>query len=358
LFLLFYSSFSLIWTPNLINGIQDVIYLLLGVLIIFIIISSKISTEDFLKYLIIFFLVNLLVSVGESLDIFRYPVSRYSPFSQFFGIPYVGEENGRTIPTGFLVNENNNAFFILIFTPIVIKSIKPIFVLPLLIICSFVVFMASSKLVLLAWGALLTILLIVLGLKRWGSFKTSLMFLFLGVVFIIFFMFSKQSRLEKYSRTIPAIKSFVTQAPSNFIQRLKGENVKFDFSKFDPSLHERLTYVDGVAKVISDNWILGFGAGSINDIVVEQGPSRLILRFPHFYFLEIFAKYGLIYLAVYIFWLIKLLHKSFRIHLFYFLSLASFMLFSPVIASAIYFIPKWSLYALLIKVSHSRSLEE
>jgi hypothetical protein len=130
LFLLFYSSFSLIWTPNLMNGIQDVIYLLLGVLIIFIIISSNVSLEEFLKYLTYFFLLNLLISVIESFDVLRYPISRYSQFSHIFGIPYVGEENGRTIPTGFLVNENNNAFFILIFAPIVVNAIKSYFRIP------------------------------------------------------------------------------------------------------------------------------------------------------------------------------------------------------------------------------------
>ncbi len=208
----------------------------------------------------------------------------------------------------------------------------------------------------MAWILLITILLVYLGIKRWGAFKTLLSFIILALIFSLLFTSSKKSRLEKYSKTIPAIKSFIIQAPSNFILRLQGESINFDYSKFDISLHERLTYVDGLAKVISDNWLLGLGAGSINEIEVEQGPSRLLLRFPHFYFLEILAKYGLIYFIVYIFWLTKLLGKLRKINSVYCISLASFMLFSPVIASAIYFIPKWSLYSLLVKATDEGTL--
>ena len=346
-----FSCFSIIWSTNKSLGVRDISYMIMGILCVYLIGYSETKLKELLKVVCYVTFVNLFISIGEALDLFRYPVSQFSPYAEILGKKYINTPFSTSVPTGLHSNPNNNALWFVIFSPIVLTYLTGWQVFLYLFLATFVIIMATSKLMLLAWILLLVILVFGFLRKKVGFFKAAVTFVTLALIVMFSLSISSGERLQKYSRTIPSLMTFGIQAPQNFVKRLSGEDVKFDFNSIDRSLQARLTYIDGVASVINKNWFLGAGAGSLDGIYNEQVGFKLSMKNPHFYFLEIAAKYGLVFLIVYLFWLYNILKKVSRVNMLYGVSIMMFILFNPVIASASYFIPKWGLYGLMLKIS-------
>lgn len=100
LLFLFFMSVSLLWSPNLINGLKYLFYFLCGYTIIFAIINyaDNLTKLNLLfKTSAVFFLLNFFVGLLETTGNFRLPISQY------YGIFL-------TKPSGFYSNLNNFGF--------------------------------------------------------------------------------------------------------------------------------------------------------------------------------------------------------------------------------------------------------
>lgn len=354
-FMLIYSTCSIWWSISPRAAKRETSIMAMGMAMFFFIVYSNVSTKQLLKILKIVMALCFFICIGESLELFRYPFSMYSTMAPLFKRTFVNPIPG--VPTGFYYNPNNNALVILVFSPIIISTLERKLKLLYLAIASFIIFMASSKLILVAWILLLMILLVEAAMKKIGL--TKLISIFAGIIllFSTLFYFAEGPRIQKLRKLGPTITTIGREVPSLISDRLMGKEVTFNFGLVDISIHERLLLLDGLVKVISEHWLFGVGGGSLEKITHTQQGLTLSLRMPHFYFLEIFAKYGLIFLTVYLFWIGQLFRRVLSLNFLYGLSLALFVIFCPVMSSATNFPPMWGLYALLMKLALTASEE-
>lgn len=342
-----FAIVSLARTTNIVAGITECIQLWLGIVFIYLLLSSKIDSNKIFQGLRIVLWINLLISVAEGFQLFRYPFSQYSELGIYFKknhydwYPQVNDW-----PTGFHWNPNNNAFFILIFFPLFLSNVKRWEGWAYYLLASWVIFMTSSKLILIAWVFMSCLLVINFLFKQSKKVLITSVSVLVCAFFIAVsgFKISDKRRAEKYSKTIPSIVNFIQLVPNIFLKRFNSEPVEFDYRSTDFSLHERLTYLDGIAQVIRDNFWFGVGAGGLHDKKNVQAGHQLGLATPHFYLLEVFAKYGFFFILIYFFWIGSLIRDSFKKDRMNTFSLFLFIIFSPVISSASYFLPKWGLF--------------
>lgn len=107
---LLYSTLTLLWTPNIVNGLYYVFYLICGFSILFIVnnyVVGKVQLDFTYKVLTIFFLLNFLIGLLETTGYFRLPVPNRAVSSEILG----------SRPTGFNDNLNNFGFVFLIIFP-------------------------------------------------------------------------------------------------------------------------------------------------------------------------------------------------------------------------------------------------
>ena len=322
----FWPLITLFWTPSFKLGVLEVIQIWLGIyFIIFNPDPSKLKSG-----LITAIYINLLLSMGESLELFRLLPSQYT-----------GD-----FPSGLHWNHNNNAFFILFTAPIVLEHLNGFKKAIYLILSTFVIIKVTSKIITIVWICLCFAILFI-NLKNIRRFKVlvGLIFLTLGSLILLNHEnFLDQKRVGKYSRTIPTLINFTEHIPLIFKKRFKKEDIYFDFHNLDPSLHERLTMLDGTLKVVRENFWFGIGAGGLGVLKHKQGWKEMSLITPHFYFFEIWAKYGIFYVLEYFGLILFVLTKLYQKRRACFFALSLFIIFNPVMATVIYFLPKWALY--------------
>lgn len=357
--LLGYAALSLLWSSEPILGIKEVLQIGMGVGIVCCIYSLKSRHSHLLRILRTVCWINLILSALEAFEIFRYPLSLFSEWAIVFGKSqsnWMPQHND--IPTGFHWNPNNNAFFIVLFLPLIIRTDSWKSSLFYWIVGTFVIYMASSKIVLLAWLLTSTFTGIsLLSQKRLKIVALSLI-LFISVFIVSLIMNYQNSRTEKYRRLIPSITQYFLTIPEIVVSRSASKDLTFDFKQMDLSLHERLVYIDGLIKYWNGHRILGLGAGSLQRKNHSQAGSELSLASPHAYFLELAVLFGVFFIVAYIAWLGALLKRSFKLGPPYYLSLIVFILFNPVISSAIYFLPKWVLFGLILHADNHQNLCE
>lgn len=315
---------TLFWTPDWKMGFVETVQVALG----FYLILFNPDHEKLKKMVVVVIGINLLVSVGESLGLFQYIYSQPASHG----------------PTGLQWNTNNNAFFILIFSPIVFHSLKRYLGVLYLVISSIIIYLATSKLIIIGWVIFLTVTAFKELKRKRVLFLTIVLLIIGSCLFLVQEKNNNSDRYQKYSLTIPIISRSLVLIPSIIKLKLRGEVVEFDYSKTDASLHERLILLDGVIDVIIKNFWFGLGAGGLGTVHNKQANIELILATPHCYFLEIWAKYGVFYLIEYLLILTILLKKLFKKNNYCFMALLFFIIFNPVISTAIYFLPKWALY--------------
>ena len=323
---------SLLWSPNAKFGFIEAGQILLGLYFL-------LFNPDFKKLkdaLILGVWMNLVLSLAESFVLIRYPLSSI----YFFKI------HSPDIPSGFQWNSNNNAFFILVFSPIVMSFHRPLIKLLYLLFSSFVIYKANSKIIAGGWILFLFFSLIQEVIKNKKLVGIILIIFAFSAFFFIKVREDNTARAKKYSLILPSLKKFSLLLPDLVVKRFHGEEVVFDVHAEDSSLHERLLYVDGLSKVISEHTWFGIGAGGLQTIRHKQSYMDLYLTSPHFYFLEIWAKYGIFYLLEYLVLILIIWAKVFRKNKSVFLALSFFLVFNPVVSSVSYYLPKWVLYRL------------
>jgi len=321
---------SLLWSPSAKLGLIEVLQIILG--LYFILFNP--NPGKLKDALILGVWINLALSLAEAFALIRYPLS------------YILNIPAQDVPSGFHWNPNSNALFILIFSPIILSFHKHWIKLFYLLLSSFVIYKANSRIIAIGWIVFLFINLI----QEVRKDKKLLALIFIVFICSSFFMIKihedNVTRIRKYSLMLPSLKKVSLYLPELFAKRLKGEDVRFDVHAEDSSLHERLLYFDGVAKVIAEHTWFGIGAGGLQTVTHQQSYKKLYLTSPHFYFLEIWAKYGIIYLLEYLVLIGILWVKVFRKNKSVFLGLTFLLVFNPVVSSISYFLPKWVLYRL------------
>lgn len=352
-----YSVVSLSWSVDISYGIIENIHLWMGILLLVSVMYLDIDRSKMVKGIMVILWINLVISLGESFGLFRYP------FSQFSELAYLFKRDNNNLleiqkwhpikidwPTGFHWNSNNNGLFVLFTFPLFVRENSYRMSTLYYILASWVVFMALSKLIFVGWIIMTLIMMTYVTITL--NFKRRLIVLSgigMAVVIGLVYLFNANPyRTEKYSKTVMTITSFASHLPDIFIARLKNSNVNFNFLRFDISLHERLTYTDGLMKVISKNFFFGVGAGGLSKLEHIVADHRVYLKTPHFYLLEIFAKYGVFIFGIYIYWVVNLFLKAFRMSKLMALSLIMLFLFSMIPSSLSYFLPMWGFFAYLL----------
>lgn len=340
-----YACLSLCWTPSFKDGIHDLIPLLLGVGFLVTMMNANVDDHKLLKITEVIVWLNIVICLGESFELFRYPYSVFSQLAQMVGKgDAFWSPHATDIPTGLHWNPNNNAFFFLLFSPLMLFSGKTYKKVLYYLIATYLVYMSASKLVLIGW------ILMSVGLPFVLDFKLKLKIGFASLIFVftlavvLFVSFNENRRATDYRRTLPGIAKYIAFVPEIFAKRLSGDEVIFDYTQKDLSLHERMVYMDGLAIELKDHLFFGLGVGGLNSKSNTQGGVSKSLATPHFYFLEFITKYGLIVFLLYFGWICRLTWQSFRINKPLGLSLLLFLVFSPVISSASYFLPMWALF--------------
>lgn len=323
---------SLAWSPTLKLGLLEAIQILMG--LYFLVLPQK--TDEMKRPFLFGLWINIVISLLECFHVFKYPLSMDWP---------AVERGWLAIPSGLHWNPNTNAFFILITSPLLFRFHSLKWRWLYLVVATIVIFASSSKLILIAWILILMIFLY----RDLKADRTrvvlSFSFLFLGLSLGIYSLPKNSILKQKYSKVLSVV-HFVEIMPGFIWSRIQGKDFSFnlDADYNDSSLHERSLYFDGlIVTIIKKPW-LGHGAGALKEIVHTQQHMTRTLQSPHFYFLELWAKYGLFYFVIYLLFIFKMLKKLFQKDKFYFLSLLLFTVCNPVISSAIYFLPKWFLY--------------
>lgn len=340
-----YTLLSVLWAPNLFSALQFNGYWLSGC---YVVIASgfKVTDESWKKVgstLGILFVCHLLLSILEITTPIRWPISDYSKLNSLFGRP-VQDYHAffESYPTSFFWHQNNCAMVTLLGIPLVLKSSYR-FRFLILTACYLVIFFSGSKSVLiLAMGyGLFYLGKILIAGKFRISFKKILVFfsVILASSFLVFFL-SNEAQKSELQQALSTFESYVLPGPKFLISKVT--NQEFDFKQLHGNILERYYFMDGALDIYSGSPLVGAGAGANLAAKYQKHGQDIPLRSIHNYLLEILICFGPIFLFFYLYALYQLFRKS----PLYRESLVLFLLSSPVLASAIYFLPKWLLYSL------------
>ena len=346
-FFITYVAFSLVWSPNWRNGLYDLFYLCFGAASLLILTSKNVPVAVFRKSLLVVYTLNLLLSLLETFNVVRWP---HSTIAVYFNI--IWETKHLDLPTGFLWNPNNNALFIAMFLPWVFYFTKGFVRLGLFILATFIVWRCGSKLVLLGYIPLFFTLIIVWAFeikKMKYVFISGLLILLLPLSYLTFQKSSTEFRSQKYAKTEKVVTLFAQNATDIVSSGLRNEQAVFDFSNYDQSLHERLVLFELLVNQSIKAPLFGNGAGSLKQFEEVKKYHHLMVLTPHFYYMEIWAKFGFLILGLYLVLLGYLMKKLVRYNKYGAISLSFFTLFNIVLPTASYFLPMWYLYSLSLK---------
>jgi hypothetical protein len=340
-----YSVLSILWAPNLPSALQYNGYWLSGC---YMVIACGFQVTDAAwmkvnKSLSVLFVCGVVLAILEICTPIRWPISEYSKLNELFGRPVKVFENFfDSYPTSFFWHQNNCALVSLMGIPLVLKSEHRLRFL-VLMTCYLIIFFSGSKSILvlaLGYGLFYLGKVLVAGRLRIGLQKV---LIFVTVIFastwIAYFMSNEIQKLE-LNQAVSTVEGYVLPGPKFLLSRLTGE--EFDFSKLHGNIRERYFFMDGAFDIFSGSPIFGAGAGAHLAARYQKHGQDIPLRSIHNYLLELFICFGPIFFCLYAYALYQMLRKS----PLYRESLVLFLLGSPVLASAIYFLPKWLLYSL------------
>lgn len=362
LFVLFLlMSLSISWSEYKSAGVMEILQFAMGLYLLIYNKTLKVRAAEIEKTILWVVGFNLFICLAEISGMFRYPFSQYAEMAVFFKRNFYDWYPMETdIPTGLHWNPNNNSFFLLIFSPVVLSLLRfswqKIFYL---LLSTYIFYKTRSKTLIVGWIFFLLLLTSfqirtsLISLKKIGTIAFS--FVAVAAIYVTFSENSFQS--DRYSKILPSLKSFTIFVPEMIFKRVSGDDIEFDFMARDSSLHERLTMLDGLIKSISEHPLVGTGAGGLSQSIHTQAGVTKTLNTPHFYFLEVWAKYGFIFFLIYVIWFLNLFWKALRMKNMSSMSLLLFFLFSPVVSTLSYFLPKWVLYSYAITVTDPESFE-
>ena len=286
LFLVF-MCLSLLWAPNIKNGLFFIFYFLCGYTIVFSLVNFANDMHRLnliFNTLAFFFALNIFVGLLETTGYFRLPVS-----------PYYGLEHTR--PSGFNSNINNFGFvFIVIFPFLVLHPSRFVRVIGTLIALWFTFKLESKGFFL---GLFLYVCLyFIFQIKK----KTTWLWMLLGVLSGLFFVLLLVVNSIEINLTNRSFTAF--EQVGRAVDLVKtGDIVAQDSTSIRAAM-----YITGVQELVN-TYGLGLGVAGISSKLASEsnffGDDKDIFSF-HNFFLEMLVDLGIIPFIFIMFFYIKL----------------------------------------------------
>jgi len=308
LFWFIYGIIQLFWTDNLVNGMQELFYLLFFIILIFGIINL-ISQKRDIKYLykIVYYLVVVTTLLGISEIIFNFHLSGAR---QIYGKIYA---------SGLFYNPNDFSFFNNLFFPFICVD--------------FYENKINNKLI----NVLLILFIFIITIIN----KSTLSLIVLTLQFIIIFIFYVKNR---YNLFLISISSFIA-----IIYFKINNNLSF-FIPNSNSVIPRLELIFNGLYALYSHYLLGVGPSGYQDHINPEIVKTNILD-PHNWWIELLTNYGIFIFVIYLIIFFLLLNKiltiikkndTFKyIYISAFVSLIGYFLGSPGMSSVFPFKGIW-----------------
>ena len=292
-FFVVWSMFSVIWSYNKIVAIQNIFYLLNGLIILLVLVLYVSNYNKLFKVISIIgfgFILNMFFGLLEVMTNFRLPISKYSPYLSLFGREpsYYWDnellrESVASTPTGFNWNPNDFSVSMMILLPYFLFSKNKIISILGSTSILFLIIEANSRTNVIAF---VIIIIIFLFLKYRKVFLGGLIS---GIVFFIF-IFGNIS-LDIENKKIYGIISPFIDAISLVTTQQDGDN----------SIGVRQKLIISGLQNVKDSKGIGIGIGNADFIAPMYGisdvPSSL-----HNFWLQIMVELGVVVFLAFIFW--------------------------------------------------------
>lgn len=360
-FMLFWYLLSVFWSIDPLRSLRYLIYIILGVSLVFIINSFVIdrnryqSAFDTLKLI---FLIAICIAVLESLTSFRLPTSPYSQYASYFGretmdfyqFNSAAQDLLMSAPTSFWGNPNTFSATMTLIAPFFLMHKKPLVKLLGTTTILFVVIMAGSRGAFLGLIFGIVLYAAITGWRSWGP----LILLF----FLLAFNFGvlKQSEnplVSKFSSTPELIKIYL------FEDRASERN----------SIGFRQQLVQNGLHALWETQGLGVGGGASITVQQRLGGVNGKLLSMHNFWVEILVEAGVIFFLLFMFWYsllsirLYLIFRKSRSYFFkyhagaLFIGLVTFLISAVSASSVIYLLPMWLFFGMSIAVVRLHRIE-
>lgn len=357
-FFLLWYSISILWTisPTM-YAFKYLVYIVLGlsivsVLVIFI--DSKDKLNIVFKSLGFIFIVEIILSLLETLPNFRLPISPHSSIVEYFGREGNNIITMFTVPTGFNWNHNDFSVVMVLILPFFLFH-KNIIIKLLFTLCiSYLVFKTGSR------GGLLS-LLFILGLYFITNKKRFFIMLITLIIvsFTIFQSSYKNKVITKISALYGTMNTFLVDTKSATGSILIRQ--RLIINGLD-ALKESQYLGVGIGGNIEVQKRLGgvyknLGENDFEHISRRETPIYSM----HSFLIEILVDAGLVFFTIFMAWyfyIIYTLYKMTKINdesLQYFAKASIFSMFAFVLGSVtpssmIYMLPMWILFGFALSV--------
>jgi len=291
-----YSAVSLVWSPDILNGLFFLFYFANGILIVFVIVNYAKTPEKLyfcFKTLSIFLILNFLVGFLETTGYFRLPVS-----------PYFGKNH--TWPSGFNSNLNNFGFVFIIIFPFFFLHRNKLVKLSALFLAIWFSYFLESK------GYILSLSLLFCFFALTSLDGRSFFGIFLiSIICVLGFMIFNFSFLEE---VFSSVRQFPALAQVGVGLELMAEG---NIDTNDSTGTRAYFYLYGLREFFA-SYGLGLGIAGIGTILAENANTAAggfsIISF-HNFFLEMLIDFGFIpfFVMMYAYlWLIYKLYSDGR----------------------------------------------
>ena len=304
-----FSILSAAWHPDLYVLLRYCLYFSFGFAIMFAITQfadNIIRVRELYKIIVSVFLISITIGLFESFGLFRYPLSPYSSYANFFGyksIDISGMGNAawsiiKNKPTGLSSNPNNFGFLLLLSTPFIVLFRKRFYAIVLGGVILWLVIAIGSKglflsmlLIPVFWFCTqrLTVKHVIVGFL---TFSVLLLILLLPIFFDLSFIPGVDRMYSSFHEVMRGLELMSTEA---------------SFSGDSTSARAAL-YINGLTWLV-ESYGLGVGLGGIEALLTNQGA---VVQSFHFFFLQMLIELGvffLVFISAY-FWLIRSLFST------------------------------------------------
>jgi len=361
-FTIIWYSLMLIITENKFYGIKYLSFIIIGNIIIFIVVQKiKMISQlkNLYKTIAIIIIVEIIISLFESVGIFRWPISRLSENVVYFGrvneITTILNESFsnfyvQTMPTGFHWNPNNLAVLMgMAFPFFIFHKNKWISIFGSIIII-WIVVQCGARLIFLSFYLMIFLSFLIIN-------KKNIIVPFFVTIIIIFCSTNGFSLLNGKLSKFNEIQSF-TFGLIGLNQPSFNKNN--ETSKTGSIALRKELIIFGINSSI-EHYGIGVGGGnSQNELEKIGGIGEKKIMDLHNFWIELLMEGGIIFLLFFISWYCIILWKLFRIIrickelMLSYLSKSSFVALSGFIVSAvapssvIYFFPMYILFGFSI----------
>jgi teichuronic acid biosynthesis protein TuaE len=305
-----YGLLSALWHPELLIWARYQFYFICGFAALFSVYQYCDTVDSFskiFKYVSFFILLNIAIGLLESLGLFRYPLSPYSPYANYFGykstdFQLLGEQAAAITslkPTGFNGNSNNFVFVVMIALPFLVFH-KNFWVRVLgLSVVFWILISVGSRGNFIGFIFFLAILPFFSKSTKWKIISLSASLVILIAIFVLPFFILGDS--HGYARVLSAF----SQIQVGYSLMMSGEVTP----QGDSTAVRAFLYLFGINELRSSPW-LGLGLGGIESRLIQE--SFPIQSF-HFFFLQMLIDLGLIMFLFFMGFYLNLIFHTFKI---------------------------------------------